>query len=171
MYVWNGSGFSLVSGLPSGTYNQVFINNAGTAAYVTRSTFVDIYNIAAGSGALTLNSTISIGAGVQSITFSASDTFMAISHTNGINMYQQSSVGAVTYTATGYVPEAYTTQGILNGTWRLKFDPVYNTLVGFGANGTTSTYIVRNWKGVAKTIVPITTNPGNKLKYYIKTGS
>jgi hypothetical protein len=172
MYAWNGGGFSLVSGLPGGnTYNQVFINNAGTAAYVTRSTFVDIYNITAGSGALTLNSSISIGTSVQSITFSASDTFMAISTSLGISMYQQSSAGAVTYTGTGYVPEAYTTQGIVNGTWRLKFDPVYNILVGFGANGPTATYIVRNWKGTAKTILPATVNPGNKLKHYIKTGS
>lgn len=172
MYAWNGGGFSLVSGLPgANTYNIAVINNAGTAAYVTRSTFIDIYNIAAGSGALTLNSSINIGTSVQSITFSASDTFMAISTSLGITMYQQSSAGAVTYTATGYVPESYTTQGIANGSWRLKFDPVYNTLVGFGANGPTSTYIVRNWKGIAKTILPVTVNPGNKLKHYIKTGS
>ena len=171
MYVFNGGGISLVSGLPTGSYNLVVINNAGTAAYFTRSTFIDIYNIAAGSGALTLNSSISIGTSVQSIAFSAGDAFMAVANTNGIAMYQRSSPGAVTYTATGYSPEAYTSQGIVNGNWRLQFDPVYNALVGFGTNGTTSNYIVRNWKGTAKTIVPSTANPGNKLKYYIKTGS
>ena len=172
MYAWNGGGFSLVSGLPgANTYNYAVFNNAGTALYITRSTFVDIYNVAAGSGALTLNSSINIGTSVQSITFSASDTFMAISHSLGITMYQQSSAGSVTYAATAYVPEAYTSQGIANGSWRLKFDPVYNTLIGFGSNGVSATYIVRNWKGTAKTILPITVNPGNKLKHYIKTGS
>jgi hypothetical protein len=172
MYAWNGSGISLVSGLPTAnTYNVAVINNAGTAVYVTRSSLVDIYSITAGSGALTLNSSISVGYSVQAITFSAGDAFMALAHNNGISMYQRSSAGAVTYTATGYVPEAYNSQGIVNGTWRLQFDPVYNALVGFGVNTTTGTYLIRNWKGVAKTIVPITTNPGNKLKYYIKTGS
>ena len=172
MYAWNGGGFSLVSGLPGGnTYNYAIVNNAGTAAYFTRSTFVDIYDINQSNGALTFNSSIQMSTSVTSITFSASDTFMAISHGLGITMYQRSSVGAVTYTATGYVPEAYTSQGIANGSWRLKFDPVYNTLIGFGQNGTTATYIIRNWKGTAKTILPLAPNPGNKLKYYIKTGS
>ena len=172
MYAWNGGGFSLVSGLPgANTYNLAVINNAGTALYTTRSTFVDIYDINQSNGALTFNSSIQISTSVQSITFSAGDTFMAISHSLGITMYQQSSAGSVTYAATAYVPEAYTSQGIANGSWRLKFDPVYNTLIGFGSNGVSATYIVRNWKGTAKTILPITVNPGNKLKHYIKTGS
>jgi hypothetical protein len=54
----------------------------------------------------------------------------------------------------------------------MQFDPVYNTLVGFGYNANTGTgFTIQNWKGVAKTIVPITANPGKNLKYYIKTGS
>jgi hypothetical protein len=174
MYAWNGGGISLVSGLPTAnTYNVAVINNAGTAVYVTRSSLVDIYDINQSNGALTLNSSMSIGATVQEIAFSSGDAFMALASSNGINMYQRNSVGAVTYTATGYVPELYSSQGIANGigNWRVQFDPVYNVLVGFGVNTTTSTYIIRNWKGVAKTILPVTTNPGNKLKYYIKTGS
>ena len=172
MYAWNGGGISLVSGLPTAnTYTVAAINNAGTAVYVIRSTLVDIYDINQSNGALTLNSSISTGTSVQEIAFSAGDAFMALATSNGILMYQRNSVGAVTYTATGYVPELYNSQGIPNGQWRVQFDPVYNALVGFGVNTTTSTYIIRNWKGVAKTILPVTTNPGNKLKYYIKTGS
>jgi hypothetical protein len=172
MYAFNGSGISLVTGLPSSnTYSVAVINNAGTAVYVVFGSQVAIYEINQSNGALTLNSTMATGTSIQAIAFSAGDAFMAFASSNGILMYQRNFVGAVTYTATGYVPELYNSQGIVNGTWRVQFDPVYNALVGFGVNTSTSTYVIRNWKGIAKTIVPLATNPGNKLKYYIKTGS
>ena len=86
-------------------------------------------------------------------------------------MYQRTSAGSLNYVNTGYSPENYGSYGIPNGWWKAVFDPVYNTLVGFGSYSTNATYTVQNWKGIAKTIVPITANPGKNLKYYIKTGS
>jgi len=96
---------------------------------------------------------------------------MSVNGAAGIVMYQRTAVGSLTYTATGYSPENYANFGIVNGSWKVMFDPAYNILVGVGSNTSTSTYTVQNWKGTAKTIVPSTANPGKNLKYYIKTGS
>lgn len=174
IYVWNGNGFSQVSSAnQTYSYSSCSFNRAGTALYMGRSQNIDVYSVDTGSGAITFSNTIvTTGASViQSISFTSGDNFMVTADARGITMYQKASAGSINYTATGYQPQDYGNQGIVNGNWRVAFDPVYNTLVGWGTNTTTAVYIIRNWKGTAKTIVPATANPGNKLKYYIKTGS
>jgi hypothetical protein len=94
MYAWNGSGISLVTGLPlSNTYSVATINNAGTAVYVVLGSQVAIYEINQSSGALTLNSTMATGTSVQAITFSSGDAFMTFASSSGILMYQRNFVG------------------------------------------------------------------------------
>ena len=174
MYVWNGSGFNLVSTSYNGAVTSAqtcSLNNAGNGAYFVRSTFIDIHAVDASNGNLTYQSSITVGTTIFAISFSQGDNFMVLATNNGILMYQRTAPGALTYTNTGYSPENYGNFGIANTGWKVQFDPVYNVLVGFGSNGTTATYTVQNWKGVAKTIVPATANPGKNLKYYIKTGS
>jgi hypothetical protein len=174
MYAWNGGGFNLVSTSYNGTVTNptgCAMNRAGTGAYFQRSSFIDIHAIDASNGNLTYQSSISVGSTIQSISFSQGDAFMAVATSNGIIMYQRTAPGALTYTATGYSPENYGNFGIPNGAWKVEFDPVYNTLVGFGSWSTTGSYTVQNWKGIAKTIVPATASPGKLLKHYIKTGS
>jgi hypothetical protein len=174
MYVWNGGGFNLVStsylGATTGPQGCA-LNNAGSGAYFHRSNFIDIHAVDASNGNLTYQSSISVGTSTNSISFSQGDNFMALSTPNGILMYQRTAPGALTYTNTGYSPENFGNFGIANSGWKVQFDPVYNVLVGFGSNGTNSTFTVQNWKGIAKTIVPATATPGKNLKYYIKTGS
>ena len=175
MYVWNGGGFNLVSTSYNGAVTNpqaCSLNNAGSGAYFARSSnFIDIHAVDASNGNLTYQSSITVGATVYAISFSQGDNFMVLSTNNGILMYQRTAAGALTYTNTGYNPENYGNFGILNTGWKVQFDPVYNVLVGFGSNGTTSTFTVQNWKGIAKTIIPATATPGKNLKYYIKTGS
>ena len=173
MYVWNGSGFSLVTSLPSNAYYSCAINTAGTAVYFSRNSIIEIYSINQTTGALTFVSNITVtgGGNYMQVSFSQGDAFMSVNGAAGIVMYQRTAVGSLTYTATGYSPENYANFGIVNGSWKVMFDPAYNILVGVGSNTSTSTYTVQNWKGTAKTIVPSTANPGKNLKYYIKTGS
>lgn len=177
MYYWNGGAFVSASPATNGSniYYSVTINTAGTAAYFSRNSFIDIFSINSSNGALTFVSSISISGASGNFTqvsFSQGDAFMVVCSNLGVSMFQRTSVGALTYAATGYSPENYGSYGIPNGYWRMQFDPVYNTLVGFGYNANTGTgFTIQNWKGVAKTIVPITANPGKNLKYYIKTGS
>jgi hypothetical protein len=173
LYYWNGNGLTASGYAVSGqSYTTCAINNAGTGAYFGRGGIVDIYSINTSNGALTFAASITTGLGnTFMISFSQGDAFMCITGGSGIAMYQRTSPGAVTYTATGYGPENYGSYGINNGQWKLVFDPVYNVLVGFGANTTNAVYTVQNWKGTPKTIIPSTPNPGKNLKYYIKTGS
>jgi hypothetical protein len=175
IYYWNGSTIVLNSATNAQTYRACSINKAGTAAYFSRNSsgIIDVYNINQSNATLSVAGTINlpVSGNVQSITFSSNDEFMAVSHTNGITMYKQISAGSVVYSTTGFDPQNYGNYGIANGSWRLAFDPVYNTLVGFGVNSTTAVYTTQNWKGVAKTILPVVPNPGKNLKYYIKTGS
>lgn len=174
IYVWDGSAFTPVSyATTTNTYHNCAINRAGTGAYFSRSSAIDVYSIDSGTGNMTFSHTMVMPAGVNlSITFSQGDAFMAVANgTAGLIMYQRTAPGALTYNSTGYSPENYSNFGMPIAGWRLEFEPVYNTLVGFGTNNSTFSYTVQNWKGIAKTIVPATPNPGNKLKYYIKTGS
>jgi hypothetical protein len=174
MYVWNGSGYSVVSTINTlYSYHSVTINTAGTAAYFSRNGTIDIYTINSSSGALTFNSSITISGGgnYMQVSFSQGDAFMVVNCATGILMYQRTSAGAVTYTATGYSPENYSSYGVANTSWKVLFDPVYNTLVGFGYYSAAPQGVIVNWKGTPKTIVPATANPGKNLKYYIKTGS
>jgi hypothetical protein len=173
VYYWNGNGFTQVSSAnQANSYHCCSFNRAGTALYMARSQVIDIYSVDTGSGAITFSSSlVTSGGTTQSIAFSSGDNFMVLADGRGITMYQRASTGSITYNATGYQPENYSNQGIAVSQWRVAFDPVYDTLVGWGANSTSAVYISRNWKGTAKTIVPATANPGNKLKYYIKTGS
>ena len=174
MYSWNGSSFvSVTLANTAYGYTTATINRAGTGAYFGRTNNIDVYSINPSNGAMTFSTTIAVtgGSAIQMISFSDGDQFMVVSCGGGIFMYQRATTGSLNYVNTGYSPENYGSYGITNGSWKVVFDPVYNTLVGFGYNGTTSTYTVQNWKGIAKTIVPITANPGKNLKYYIKTGS
>ena len=173
LYYWNGNGLTASGYAVAGqSYTTCAINSAGTGAYFGRSGIVDVYSINTSNGALTLAASITTGLGnTFMISFSQGDAFMCVTGGSGIAMYQRTSPGAVTYTATGYGPENYGSYGINNGQWKVVFDPVYNVLVGFGANTTNAVYTVQNWKGIPKTIVPATANPGKNLKYYIKTGS
>ena len=174
MYYWDGGGFAAVTSTNTYNYPSVTINNAGTAAYFTRSNIIDIYSINASTGALTFSNSITVSGGGStiSVSFSQGDAFMVVVCAAGVLMYQRAAPGSINYTPTGYSPENYTNYGVANNyNWKVIFDPVYNVLVGFGYNTTTSTYPVVNWKGTPKTIVPATANPGKNLKYYIKTGS
>ena len=174
VYYWNGSTYVLNSGI-AGSFRTCAINKAGTVAYFGKTNgTIEAYTINISNGTLSLAATIGVPSSpgtINCITFSDGDQFMAVSHANGISMFKQQSAGSATYTATGFDPENYANYGIVNGSWRVVFDPVYNVLVGFGRNSTTAVYTTQNWKGIAKTILPVIPNPGNKLNYYIKTGS
>jgi len=174
VWYWNGSTYVLNSGIV-GSFRTCAINKAGTVAYFGKTNgTIEAYTINISNGTLSLAATIGVPSSpslITCITFSDGDQFMAVSHGNGITMFKQQSAGSASYTATGFDPENYANYGIVNGNWRVVFDPVYNVLVGFGRNSTTAVYTTQNWKGVAKTILPVIPNPGNKLNYYIKTGS
>lgn len=176
MYYWNGSYMQQLSSpiqMTTYSYYTCTINSAGTAAYYGRNGVIDVFSINTSTGELTYSTSITTGLGVsQMISLSQGDTFMVVAGAaNGIGMFQRTAVGSINYTNTGYVPENYGGYGIANGQWKTVFDPVYNVLVGFGNNAASTLYTVQNWKGIPKTIVPATANPGKNLKYYIKTGS